>query len=905
MKKHLFLSFLSVMTCISGLMAQSNATRNCGTMEHFKNQQLLDPTLKSKMDLIEVQTANFVKNANLNKTTAAVVTIPVVFHVVYATSAENITDAKCIEQLNQLNFDFAKLNRDTNLIPAVFRNFAADTKIQFCLAQRDPNGAATTGIIHKATNVTTFNFDDKVKYTASGGDNAWPANSYLNIWTCNLGGGLLGYAQFPGGANATDGVVILYSAIGSNNSPGTATPYHLGRTATHEVGHWLNLRHIWGDANCGDDFVNDTPTQQTSNSGCPSFPHITCSNGTNGDMYMNYMDYTNDACMSMFTVGQTTRMNALFATGGIRSSLTTSLGCKPLTFNCGAVSGINTTATTANSTTINWTAVTGAMSYNIQYRLVGNPSWTSTTSTSNTKIISGLIASSNYELQIKSVCSLGASAFSPSVIFSTTSSACNIATGLFAASYSSTTVSLGWAALAGAVSYNIQYRKTGTASWAITSSTTNNIVLSGLLPSSIYEYQVQTVCALGLSSFTTSTNFATIASTVCTDVYEPNNTSGTSKTIPVNNSISGLINTASDADWYNFRTTAPNTNVKINLTNLAADYDVVLYDSLLNVIGRTSNASTTAEQIIANTTVARKYFVKVNGYNYVNLVTYSFSSGTASAITPTAKISISPITIGNNNGTTTLITNTSASSGYTGFSGTFNAGVSARVGALSTTTSGSAYFQFTITPNIGNAISVTGLNFGSRSTSTGPKAFAIRSSVDNYTTNIATGTLTNTSAWALKLNSVNISTAIGTAVTFRIYGYNGTGSNIANTANWRIDDISVLGSSNGFNATSCYNLNVSTGAANFKSTQSYGNSNISIYPNPAHQMLNVDFSSDHTSPFQIKVLDQLGRIIINKNTNVVQGKNTILINVSRLQKGIYYLKINGISNSSTHKFFVE
>jgi hypothetical protein len=332
---------------------------------------------------------------------------------------------------------------------------------------------------------------------------------------------------------------------------------------------------------------------------------------------------------------------------------------------------------------------------------------------------------------------------------------------------------------------------------------------------------------------------------------------------------------------------------------------VILYDSILNVIGVASSASTTSEQIIANTTLARKYFVKVNGYNYVNLATFSFSSGTAAAITPTAKISISPITSGNNNGTTTLITNTSASSTYTGASGTYNAGAAARVGALSTTTSGSAYFQFTITPNVGNAITVTGINFGSRSTTTGPKSYSIKSSIDNYATNIATGTLTNTSAWALKLNNVNISAGLGAPITFRIYGYNGTGSNIANTANWRIDDIAVLGSSNGFNATSCYNLNISTGATNFKPNQSNNNSSISIYPNPAHQMLNIDFSSNHASPLQIKVLDQMGRIIINKNTNAVQGKNIIPINVSRLQKGIYYLIINGSSNNSTHKFMVE
>ncbi len=128
------------------------------------------------------------------------------------------------------------------------------------------------------------------------------SSSYLNIWVGNLGGGLLGYAQFPGGAAATDGVVLLNGTVGGPGALGTAAPYNRGRTATHEIGHWLNLRHIWGDSNCGNDFVADTPTQQAAlNFGCPSFPQISCSNGPNGEMYMNYMDYTDDACMYMFS----------------------------------------------------------------------------------------------------------------------------------------------------------------------------------------------------------------------------------------------------------------------------------------------------------------------------------------------------------------------------------------------------------------------------------------------------------------------------------------------------------------------------------------------------------------------------------------------------------------------------
>ncbi|RYF77048.1 MAG: zinc metalloprotease, partial [Cytophagaceae bacterium] len=144
-----------------------------------------------------------------------------------------------------------------------------------------------------------------------------PAHN-LNIWICNIGGGILGYAQFPGGSAATDGVVIGPQYFG--NTGYVAAPYDKGRTATHEIGHWLNLRHIWGDASCGNDLVADTPTQQTANYGCPSFPHVTCGNGANGDMYMNYMDYTNDPCMYMFTNGQTTRSRALFASDGVRNT---------------------------------------------------------------------------------------------------------------------------------------------------------------------------------------------------------------------------------------------------------------------------------------------------------------------------------------------------------------------------------------------------------------------------------------------------------------------------------------------------------------------------------------------------------------------------------------------------------
>lgn len=301
--------------------------RACGSMEVLQAQLTADPAQAQRMAAIEAHAQRVLSNPNLQRTTAGTVIIPVVVHVLYNTAAQNISDAQVQSQIDVLNEDFRKLNADASKTPAQFAGLAADVNVQFVLAKRTPTGAATNGIIHKQTKTASWGTNDAMKNSKRGGDDAWDATKYLNMWACNLGQGLLGYAQFPGGAAATDGVVMLYSAFGSRAKypAGTyTTTYDLGRTATHEVGHWMNLRHIWGDASCGNDLVSDTPTQQTSNYGCPVFPHVTCSNA--GDMSMNYMDYTDDQCMYMFSTGQSTRMNALFATGGARASLVTSLG---------------------------------------------------------------------------------------------------------------------------------------------------------------------------------------------------------------------------------------------------------------------------------------------------------------------------------------------------------------------------------------------------------------------------------------------------------------------------------------------------------------------------------------------------------------------------------------------------
>lgn len=340
---------LCAATLLSSSLISQTAQRTCGTMEYLEYLKTQDPGLETKMALVEQQAALYEQSLSALKTNAAVINIPVVVHVLYNTASQNISDAQIRSQIDVLNEDFRRLNADKVTTPSAFSGLAADVEINFCLASKTPAGASTTGIVRKSTTKTSFT-DDAVKYSSSGGDDAWNTGKYLNLWVCNLGGGLLGYAQFPGGPAATDGVVILYSAFGRTGT--LSAPYNKGRTATHEVGHWLNLRHIWGDASCGSDLVNDTPTQQTSNYSCPSYPHKTCSNTTSGDMFMNYMDYTDDACMNMFSSGQKTRMQSLFTSTGARYGLLSSTACGGTTTSTTtpAPTGTSNTLTIGNGT---------------------------------------------------------------------------------------------------------------------------------------------------------------------------------------------------------------------------------------------------------------------------------------------------------------------------------------------------------------------------------------------------------------------------------------------------------------------------------------------------------------------------------------------------------------------------
>jgi Pregnancy-associated plasma protein-A len=290
---------------------ESPKRRMCGATEAHARLCEEYPEFRVARGRIHAETERLVRTGlAFRRVKAGPITVPVVVHVVYKTAKDNITDAQVLSQIAALNRDYHAANVDKTKTPSCWSGLVADIGVHFELAKTDPKGKATNGITRTKTKQASFSTHDEVKFATHGGTDAWPTNKYLNLWVCSLGGGLLGYAQFPGGPANTDGVVILNTAFGTVGT--AAAPYNLGRTAVHEVGHWLNLNHIWADtSDCnGTDHVEDTPNQQLPNYGKPAFPHVTCQNGPNGDMFVNYMDYVDDNAMVMFTSGQSARMHA-------------------------------------------------------------------------------------------------------------------------------------------------------------------------------------------------------------------------------------------------------------------------------------------------------------------------------------------------------------------------------------------------------------------------------------------------------------------------------------------------------------------------------------------------------------------------------------------------------------------
>jgi hypothetical protein len=456
----------------------------------------------------------------------ATVTIPVVFHIVWRRNFpdENIDNARIYEQMDILNRDFSLSNPNFASVPNVFKQLATSTNIQFCLAKRSPNGSPTTGIEKRRVNRTTgWGFSEEAKFYSSGGLDAWDESKYLNIWVFDLAsssGGVIGYAYYPGEAPpGYDGVALDYRVTGLSG-PNNA-PFDLGRTATHEVGHYLNLVHTWGDDNCGNDFVGDTPTQEQPNFGCPTFPSISCGNAPYGDNYNNYMDYGDDICMAMFTRGQKQRMLANFSPNGFRNSLLTSDGCVPVLAPCTKPANVSIVPTTYEAV-VSWQQLP-----NVEYR--------------------------------------------------------------------------------------IDYRAVGAANFATTQPATSPYTITGLQPDWTYEYRVRRLCPNGSFEGTGWQEFTTPPEN-CTDANEPNETLTTARLITLSSPKRGTIESATDKDYFSFTISPDNPNVYISLTNLAADYDLRLYNPGGRLAAVSQRRGTTNELISYTATNYGTYYVQVYGY---------------------------------------------------------------------------------------------------------------------------------------------------------------------------------------------------------------------------------------------------------------------------------------------------
>jgi hypothetical protein len=508
--------------------------RECATNEVHERLLKTDAAYAQRQAAIESLTAEFMKNPDIQRQENGQIIIPCIVHVVYANTAQNISAAQVQSQIDRLNQDYAASNSDYNSVPSTFTNVrSGDTDIRFELIEvkRYSNSRAEWGT------------NDAVK---SSYPPIEPAR-ILNMWVANIGGGILGYAQFPGGSPSTDGVVMSPQYFGDATVSGSGSfnlsaPFDRGRTATHEVGHWLNLRHIWGDGNCNqDDFVSDTPAAGNPNYGCPSAGTNSCSGGQS-DMFMNYMDYVDDACMFMFSGGQDARMQATFSSNGGRGGFLLNPAYTPgggggTTCNDTEVTFALTTDQYGSETT--WTIKEGNTTVASGSGYGANQSYTETACLPNGDYIftindsygdgiccqygNGSYALTDGATTLASGATFTTSESTNFTIGTTAPAPCDTPTGLGSSNITQTGFTLSWAAVTGAVSYDVTVNGTSL------NSTTNSITVTGAAAGTIYTCAVRTNCAENASSFsgnisvTTQQNTAlSCSSTISTFPYNEN-----------------------------------------------------------------------------------------------------------------------------------------------------------------------------------------------------------------------------------------------------------------------------------------------------------------------------------------------------------------------------------------------
>lgn len=691
-----------------------NPTRNCGTSAP-------DAQFEAWVQTLQANQSNAKGPGNNNNSTMAIFNIPVIVHVVHnnepvnspaATTGNNINSAQIQNQINILNRDFNGLNPDTSLIPAVFKPLLGKFQFNFCLAVVNPTGGVLPepGIdrvnrVAKGWNAFPYTMaytDGTVKPNS-----IWDPNRYLNMWTVPLSGGILGYATFPNpgtsglsglpapyGSMTTDGLVMPPQYFGSIGTAAASVPYNGGRTVVHEIGHWVGLRHIWGDGTCASDFCNDTPPAQTSNGGCPAHPYKVgvCGGNTTGEMTMNYMDYTNDACMYMFSADQKNRAQLIMTHSPMRAALLTSTVCNlPTVVNDLAIINvisptysqvincISTLSPSIRVSNMGSNVVTSAI-YN--YSVTGKPTqtftWTGSlapgaTATVNLPpVINITNGPKNFTVNLSSV--NGGADSNPSnnnnmQNFSVTGSFTLSATSATICSGSSATLT----ASGGAINYTwtpgtitgtqAVVNPTTTTVYTLSGSTgtcvntrTTNVTVSGSLSinvntASICSGNSTTLTATGATTYTWNTGATTssiVVSPIATTVYTVNGTAGTcsgnkTTTVTVNTNPTVTVNnaticsggtatlTATGASTYSWNTGAT-TNVLNPTPTVTTIYTVTGTNGTCNNV---KSATVTVSGAISMSVVASNTNI-CSGTNATltasGATTYTWNTGATSAI---------------------------------------------------------------------------------------------------------------------------------------------------------------------------------------------------------------------------------------------------------------------------------
>lgn len=764
-KLNLWIIYALILTCCAEAYAQE-AGQRCASDERM--QQVLEeyPHLREQRQKIEEFVENYVKNYANNqgsgRTTLGPVTIPVVVHVVYRTQAENISNTQIQGQIAILNADFNRQNADTTNTPAYFSSVAGNPQITFCLATRDPVGFFTNGITRTQTDSVTWFPDDSVKSITAGGARAWPTTDYLNIWVCNMSGPL-GYAYYPGTAPAGfDGVVVDYRVFGLTSSP----QYGLGRTATHEVGHYFDVLHVWGPSGgCGNDLCGDTPRSwgdsgSGPNTGCPGYPKTPgCTGETaTSEMFMNFMDYVDDSCMNLFSADQAVRMRATLDNNGSRESLLNSIGCQPA---CA------------------WGLYSIPVASNITYNSV-TISWSTPTPTGGGITNTG---------------------------------------------------------------FNVRYRPVGTSTWTtvfVTAPATST-VLTGLSPTTTYEFDVQVACSSGgTSHWAGYTSPFTTAAVVCsTDPYEQNNSMATAYSISTaGTTIWPLVCPANDMDYFKISNSYALPDIMLNTGTLPADYAMDLLDSTGTVVATSVNPGVAPESIT---------------YLYAPVATYYVK----------------------------MYSQTGAFSPTTFYSLTFNLNNSCAGDGLN------AHDTSTATPiNSGDSIMGT---------------ICPKLEVDYFKFNADTGN-PDIEIWLGDMSTdydVDLLDSTGSvvisAVTSGLYDEQISLTSVDSEAYY----IVVYSSQGLYHSSNTYTLNMTQyDYGGNKSGPGFDNwiGSLEVYPNPASEQLNIDFHGFSEELIKVELIDIIGRTTRTQTAKVDVGNNHIVMDIDDLAPGSYVLKLK----SGTH-----